>query len=374
MLIRGGGGFGALALAAMLEGDSKVYGGLYEPRKPHRPAKAKSVIFLFMEGGPSHIDLFDPKPLLNELAGQKLPSSFMKVITAMGESNAPLLASKRKWKQHGESGLWISDWLPHLTKHADDLAVIRSCWGNGINHAGGVCQMNTGSPIAGRPSLGSWVTYGLGTENQSLPAFVVMQDRSSQIVNGVRMWGTGFMPAVYQGTQLNSGPRPIDNLDPPAGVGEARQRSKLSLLDAMNRRHQLNRRQQTELEARIESYELAFRMQAEAPEAVDLSRRVGRLLASTLRPERKSRRPPFGPQVVLAGPSAGRARGSLCATLSRCREPSGMLMPALRPTIPATLRRSMDLPVAGLAERPEGVAVYWMRHSLCGVVNSAGRP
>ncbi len=135
-----------------------------------RPATAKSVIFLFMEGGPSHLDLFDPKPELNRLAGQPLPPSFKPVITPMGEGRSPLLASKRKWKQHGQSGIWVSDWLPHIATCVDDLAVIRSCWSNGLNHVGGVCQMNTGSMLAGRPSLGSWVSYGLGTENQNLPA------------------------------------------------------------------------------------------------------------------------------------------------------------------------------------------------------------
>ena len=118
-----------------------------------------------MEGGPSHLDMFDPKPELNRLAGQPLPPSFKPVITPMGEGRAPLLASKRKWKQHGQSGIWVSDWLPHIATCVDDLAVIRSCWSNGLNHVGGVCQMNTGSTLAGRPSLGSWVTYGLGTEN-----------------------------------------------------------------------------------------------------------------------------------------------------------------------------------------------------------------
>src|SRR4029079_17687185 len=137
-------------------------------KRGHFRPKAKSVIFLFMEGGPSHLDLFDPKPKLNELAGQRLPDSFGKVITAMGESGSPLLASKRKWKQHGEGGLWISDWLPHIAECADDLAVIRSCWSDGLNHVGGVCQMNTGSTLAGRPSLGSWVSYGLGSENANL--------------------------------------------------------------------------------------------------------------------------------------------------------------------------------------------------------------
>ena len=121
-------------------------------------ATARSVIFLFMEGGPSHIDTFDPKPELNRLAGKPLPPSFKPVITPMGEGRAPLLASKRKWKQHGQSGIWVSDWLPHIATCADHLAVIQSCWSNGLNHVGGVCQMNTGSTLAGRPSLGSWVT------------------------------------------------------------------------------------------------------------------------------------------------------------------------------------------------------------------------
>src|SRR5213078_2312190 len=129
-------------------------------------------IFLFMEGGPSHIDLFDPKPLLGELAGKPIPPSFGRVITAMGEFDSPILASKRIWAQHGKSGMWVSDWLPNIATCADDIAVIRSCWADGINHSAGVCQMNTGSILAGRPSLGAWTSYGLGSENQNLPAFV----------------------------------------------------------------------------------------------------------------------------------------------------------------------------------------------------------
>ena len=191
MLLKAGAGFGALPLAWLASQEKAVasVSAAANPlagKQPHFPATAKRVIYLFMEGGPSHIDLFDPKPLLNELAGQQLPDSFGKVILAMGESNAPLLESKRKWKQHGEAGTWVSDWLPHTAECVDDLSVIRSCWGNGINHAGGVCQMNTGLTLAGRPSLGAWVTYGLGTENQDLPAFVVLKDSSSQVVNGPR--------------------------------------------------------------------------------------------------------------------------------------------------------------------------------------------
>ncbi|MCA9048448.1 MAG: DUF1501 domain-containing protein, partial [Planctomycetaceae bacterium] len=226
---------------------------------------------LFMEGGPSHVDLFDPKPLLRKLAGQRLPDSFKKPVTAMGEVNSPLLADQRKWRQHGESGLWVSDWLPHTAKCADDLAVIRSCWSLGINHAGGVSSMNTGSPIAGRPSLGAWVTYGLGSENESLPAFVVMQDTNAQVVNGARNWGTGFMPAVYQGTAFNTSGNPISNLARPQDEDETAQSRKLQMLSFLNRRHAEARPQQSELEARIAGYELAFRMQAAAPEAVDLS-------------------------------------------------------------------------------------------------------
>ena len=279
MLLRSGAGFGGLALADLLSRDvaSSLHaaeGKAGSPAAPKLPTgfpHAKNVIFLFMEGGPSHMDLFDPKPLLTKMAGQPLPSSFKPVITPMGEYNAPLLAPKRKWAQHGESGLWISDWLPHTATCADDIAVLRGCWTNGINHSGGVCQMNTGVFTAGRPSLGAWVSYGLGTENQNLPSFVVIPDKPSDPVNGPRNWGSGFMPAAYQGTRLKSGTEPIANLKTPKGVTPERQKAKLEFLTELNRQHAKSRPQQTELEARIESYELAFRMQATAPEAVDLS-------------------------------------------------------------------------------------------------------
>jgi hypothetical protein len=241
-------------------------------RSGHYPATAKSVIFLFMEGGPSHIDLFDPKPALAKYAGKPLPPSFGPLITAMGEYNAPIMVSPRKWKQCGQSGLWMSDWIPHHEQIADEIAVLRSCVSDGINHSGGVCQMNTGSVLAGRPSLGSWVTYGLGTENQNLPAFCVLTDSSASPINGVRNWGAGFMPAVYQGTKLQFGPAPISNLATPQSVGDERQRAKLELLNQLNRRHAATHPDMSELDARIRSYELAFRMQAEAPDAVDLSK------------------------------------------------------------------------------------------------------
>jgi len=268
MLVKGGGGFGALALAHLLgNGEAAAADG----GGPHVKPRATSVIFVFLEGGPSHIDLFDPKPLLTRLAGKPLPASFAPVITPMGEYDAPLLASKRKWKRHGQSGLWVSDWLPHIAECVDDIAVIRSCWGNGLNHSNGVCQMNTGSIVGGRPSLGAWVSYGMGTENENLPAFVVLEDNVGKVVNGPRNWSAGFMPASYQGTPLQSGPEPIRYLYTPESVGPTRQQGKLAFLEQLNRRHATSRKDQTELEARIKSYELAFRMQAEAPEAVDLS-------------------------------------------------------------------------------------------------------
>jgi len=269
-LHRAGTGFGAVALSAMT-GHNVFAANAANPvaaKIPHRLGSAKQVIFLFMEGGPSHLDLFDPKPLLNKLAGERLPDSFDRPVTAMGEIDSPLLECKREWKQHGESGLWISDWLPKHHAIADDLCVIRSCVSDGINHAGGVCQMNTGSVFGGRPALGAWVSYGLGTENQDMPSFVVVKDTDAMVVNGARAWGAGFMPAGYQGVLLENGDEPIANLKPAGGAD--RQKRKLDFLQTLNRRHADTRLGNDELEARIRSYELAYRMQAEAPRAVDL--------------------------------------------------------------------------------------------------------
>jgi hypothetical protein len=301
-LLRGGAGFGGVALSWLLaQGGRAAEGkpaGPLAAKPPHHPAKAKSVIFLFMEGGPSHIDLFDPKPALNKLHGQKLPGSFKTVILAMGENDAPLMGCDRTFKQHGQAGLWFSDWLPHMATRADDLAVVRSCWSDGINHSGGVCQMNTGSTLAGRPSLGSWVSYGLGTENANLPAFVVMQDTATSTVNGPRNWGTGFMPGVYQGTRLGAGKEPLPNLDTPASVGDGRQRQKLDFLGKLNRRHAAARPGESELDARIRAYELAFRMQAEAPEAIDLATETAETQALYGIGEKETEN--FGRQCLLA--------------------------------------------------------------------------
>jgi hypothetical protein len=268
MLTQAGAGFGALALSSLLGGTPTAIAAAKSP--PH-PPRAKSVIFLFMEGGPSSIDTFDPKPELEKLHGQQLPSAFKPIILPMGENNAPLMASKRKWQQYGEGGLWISDWYPQVAQCADELCVVRSLWGDGLNHSGGVCQMNTGSVLAGRPSLGSWVNYGLGSENDDLPAFVVLEDDTGKVINGPRNWGAGFMPAGYQGVPLHTGSEPIRYLAPPKGITGDRQQAKLQLLDRLNARHLAEHPGYSELEARIASYELAFRMQAAAPSAVDLA-------------------------------------------------------------------------------------------------------
>ncbi|MCA9211535.1 MAG: DUF1501 domain-containing protein [Planctomycetales bacterium] len=260
-------GFGAIAMQWLLQRES-----LGETLVPTMKPFAKNVIWLFMEGGPSHLDLVDPKPLLNKLAGQPLPSSFKEPLTAMGEKGSPILRAPRTWKQHGESGMWASEWIPHIATCMDDIAVIRSCWTNGINHSGGVCQMNTCIDVAGRPSLGAWVNYGLGTENEDLPAFVVLCDNDGKPTNGSRNWGPGFLPAKYQGVRFNgAGKQPIENLNSPPNLSRERQQEKLSLLDRFNRDHAERHSDQSELEARIRSYELAFRMQVAAPEAVDLS-------------------------------------------------------------------------------------------------------
>ena len=277
-LFKGSIGLGSVALASLLKisgsaqaNDAFSTASPLAPKLSHFKPTAKSVIFLFMEGGPSQMDTFDPKPAMNQLAGQKVPSSFNVPITAMGEVDSPILPSKRQWKQHGQSGIWVSDWLPHIAECVDDIAVIRSCWTNGINHAGGVCQMNTGTPLAGRPSLGSWVSYGLGSENQNLPAFVVMQDNKSQVVNGPRNWGTGFLPAVYQGSPFKTEGAPIPNLFPEHSLDSTAQQRQSKFLNQLNQSHASQRHSNSELAARIESYELAYRMQSHAPEAVDLS-------------------------------------------------------------------------------------------------------
>jgi hypothetical protein len=271
---KAGSGLAGVALTHMLHQDGLLAASAdpLTAKKPHHTPAAKSIIWLFMEGGPSHVDLFDPKPKLVELAGQPIPESMRPKFTAMpGTSKNGLMPSKRVFKQHGQSGLWISDWYPHIAQHADDLCVIRSCWQDGINHLGGVTQMNTGSILSGRPSLGAWVNYGLGSANHNLPSFVVLLDDRDPI-GGAKQWTAAFLPATYQGTQFRQGDTPLLHLKPPVGTSDIQQRGKLALLKRLNEIWSEDKQEDTELDARIRSYELAYQMQSAAPEAVDLSK------------------------------------------------------------------------------------------------------
>ena len=276
-LCRSGSGLGGLALAHLLAGSGVIRPasgagrGALDANDPHHAPRAKSIIWLFMEGGPSHIDLFDPKPELERLAGEVTPASFgLPVTSATGSHRMPLMPSVREWQQHGQSGLWVSDWYPHIAEHVDDLAVIRSCHSDGVNHVGAIRQMNTGSILAGRPSLGAWATYGLGSLNKELPAFVVLTD-NKPVRGGPTNWSSGFLPATYQGTLFRREGPPILDLEPPTGVTDRQQRSRLDLLNSLNRHHADRWPSDDEIEARIETYELAYRMQQAAPRATDLA-------------------------------------------------------------------------------------------------------
>jgi Protein of unknown function (DUF1501) len=273
-LCNAGSGLGALALASMFADDALKGADVPDPLRPKAPhfkPTAKSVIWLFMEGGPSHIDLFDPKPALEKLAGQPMPESFGRPITAMGTASNTLMPSQRTWKQYGNSGIWVSDWYPEIARHVDDMTVFQACWADGLNHVGSVCQMNTCSILAGRPALGAWVTYGLGSANQNLPSFVVLTD-AGEVLGGPKNWSSGFLPATYQGTQLRNQGDPILDLAPPSTIGKEQQRGRLDLLKHLNQHFNVHKSDDTDLEARINAYELAYRMQAAGPEAVDLTK------------------------------------------------------------------------------------------------------
>ena len=267
-------GLGSVALSWLLDSEARGRDDSASPsaeRPPHFSAKAKQVIYLFMHGGPSHLETFDPKPELQRLAGKPLPDSFGEVATRRKVARNPLLATKRTFRRYGRSGLEVSDYLPKIAEHADDLAVIRSCWADSVNHPQAVYQINTGFTQMGKPSLGSWVGYGLGTENQDLPAFVVLPDPAGGIKGGPPAYGSGFLPASHQGTVVRNGASPILDLAPSDGQSNERQRRSLDLIGRLNARHLSGRSDDSELAARVASYELAFRMQSAAPDAVDLT-------------------------------------------------------------------------------------------------------
>ncbi len=261
-------GFGLLALADLCAAEERRQPAADPSANPlaERPAmfppRAKRVIFLFMSGGPSHVDLFDPKPRLQRDNGQPLPFEMPKLIRT---KTGNLLASPWKFAPHGECGTEVSELLPHLAGCVDDLCVIRSMVADNINHNGACLQMNTGEQAFSRPSMGSWLLYGLGTENQNLPGFVVISP--SQPAQGAPLWSSSFLPAAYQGTLVSDLKQPIANLVQP----NPRQRLQLDALRRMNELHRVGREQDSRLSARIESFELAFRMQTAAPDAFDVA-------------------------------------------------------------------------------------------------------
>jgi len=267
-------GVGSLAFASMMA-EQQVRAALVNPlapRPPHMPdkAKAKAVIFVYMAGGPSHLETFDPKPLLNKLDGQKRPAEFGDVKYQNVNLQSRLLGTKRTFRKYGKSGIEVSDLFPHQSEIVDDLCVIRSMHGDMVVHSAAQYQMMTGRVIPGFPAMGSWIVYGLGSEAQSLPAYVVMPDSAGAQEAGVPMYKNGFLPAVYQPTMLRPGNKPVLNLDLPSGVSLDRRRKTIDFIRSINERNIPG--EDPEFSARISAYDTAFRMQTEAPEVFDISK------------------------------------------------------------------------------------------------------
>jgi hypothetical protein len=275
-----GGGFTSVALASML-GESFLdtqsvradgvtpFKNPLAPKKPMIPQKAKSVIFLYMYGGPSQIDTFDYKPSMYGMDGKTID------VTTFGrgghKNQGRIVEPKWKFKQYGQSGKWVSDLFPHLGSCVDDIAFLHSMTADSPIHGSAMLQMNSGKILSGSPCIGSWTNYGLGTVNQNLPGFVVMLDPRGGPISGPKNWSSGYMPATYQATVINAGETPILDLKRPAEVTDGLQRQMLDTLKEYNTEHEALRSDNSNLSARIASYELAYRMQSNAPEATDLS-------------------------------------------------------------------------------------------------------
>lgn len=308
-----GGGFGAVALEAMMRQDVRAAhaGRLpvidplnpYAPRMPHFAAKAKSVIFLFMPGGPSQVDTFDHKPLLQKLGGKPLPTSIRDAVKATKLANVlhgtkdELMASPYAWKQHGQSGMWVSELFPEVAKHVDDLCFIHSMQADSNNHAPASYQMHTGDIRVGKASLGSWTTYGLGSLNQNLPGYVVLFDAGP--LGGAANYSNGFLPAAFQPTRLRDKGTPVLDLLPPGEFAEG-QRASLDFIRDLNLMHRESRAGLTELDARIASYELAYRMQSSALEVGDLESEPAEVRRSYGLEHGEARTQSFGRKCLLA--------------------------------------------------------------------------
>jgi len=263
MIAQLGSGFGGLALASLLSESSPA-----APRRTAKASKAKAVIQLFMHGGPSHVDLLDPKPALEKYDGKAPP----KEVHDDEQRTKGLMKSPFKFKRHGESGLPISDVMPHVARHADQLAVIRSMFTEHRNHEQAIWMAQTGMITAGRPTLGAWVTYALGSENRDLPSYVVLPDPGGLPVDGIRNWSSGWLPPVHQGTAFRAQGSPVLHLKPSRTRTDSAESARLNLLRELNKKHQESRPDQLELDARISNFELAARMQLAATDALDLSR------------------------------------------------------------------------------------------------------
>ncbi|HXI53861.1 MAG TPA: DUF1501 domain-containing protein [Candidatus Saccharimonadales bacterium] len=279
LLQRAGGGVGWLALATLLQPGGLVRAAstaLLNPlaaKRPHLPARAKSIIWIFANGGPSQVDTFDYKPDLVRMDGKKL-EGFDNKTGFFQDAVGGLMKSPFAWQRYGQSGTWISDLFPHLSRHADKMAFLHSCWTQSNNHSPALFMMNTGTTRMGFPCVGSWVTYGLGSESANLPSFVVMSDPLNRGLpkGNANNWGAGFLPGIYQGTWVRPQGDPIDNLQRAAALTDGRQRAQLDLLARLNRRGLDESAAEAELSARIETFELAYRMQTAAPEAFDVRR------------------------------------------------------------------------------------------------------
>jgi hypothetical protein len=275
-LCRAGMGFGTLALAGLLDRQGLLADEPRQlhplvPRPSHFPARAKAVIWLFINGGPSHVDTWDYKPELERRDGVAL-QGFDNNTGFFTDQVGPLMRSPFRFQRHGQSGSYVSEIFPTIARHVDDIAFVHSCFTETNNHAPALFQINSGLPRMGFPSVGSWVTYGLGTENQDLPGFVVMYDTLGRGLpkNYAQNWGAGFLPGIYQGTALNAQGPPIDNLYRRQHMSATQQRRQFDLLNQLNQEHLAARPGDAELSARIESFELAYRMQMGAPEALNV--------------------------------------------------------------------------------------------------------
>ena len=301
LLLSAGGGLGAIALQWLTT--QRLFADAGKPgtnplaaKPPHHEAKAKRVIFLFMTGGPSQMDLFDPKPALTKFHGQPLPEKSGRPKSQFTSGKETILASTRSFKRHGESGQWMSDLMPNLAECVDDICLLRSCWCTSTIHAPAMYELHTGRTLVGHPSLGSYVTYGLGTENQNLPAYCVMPQPEGVPEGGAPCWGAAYLPAAYQGTLLRRGSSPILNLKPSGGIAADRNKAMFDLAGKLNRQSLVPG--DTELEARIASYELAFRMQTHAPEAVDLAKETA--ATKTMYGLERPATADFGTRLLLA--------------------------------------------------------------------------